>query len=78
MEGLISYNEHINLGTCCKHIKLQNSIPEFLSDKYSVSFFSYSNPIGKKIAEYLSDENSVIEFCNLMCFQKFHIFILPF
>ena len=35
MEGLISYNGHINIGTFCKHINLLNSITEFLSDKYS-------------------------------------------
>ena len=37
MEGLISYNGHINIGACLKHIKLQNYNTDFLSDKYSAN-----------------------------------------
>ena len=37
MEGLISYNGHINILTCWKHIKLKNYTTEFSSDKYSAN-----------------------------------------
>ena len=62
---------------------MQESVANTLSNKILLQnfcqisiprFFTYSEPIEEN-TEYLSDKNSVIQFCNLMCLQQVPIFI---